>query len=351
LIGVPQGSVLGPILFLLCINDLPNCSELLALLFADDTALSYEDDDIDRLVAKVNFELQKVCNYFRLNKLSLHPEKTKFLVISNSKNISDHPINIYINNNNQGQLLPELIHPLKRVNINDDVPAIKYLGVFFDPLLNFKYHTNYLSKKLSYAIYSLCSVKNLLPPTTLVTLYYALFHCHLTYAIEIWSNANASQINALYLMQKSAIRLISNAKFNAHTEPLFKKHSILKLPDLIETSKLKFMHNFIYQKLPVSFRGTWTTNRSRREAAAQGNFELAALRNEDDIFEPLSRLETVSRLPLYNYPRLWNDLSVQLRLTSNFTQFNNLIKKQFIDLYDENFKCARLLCPACIVNF
>jgi hypothetical protein len=130
------------------------------------------------------------------------------------------------------------------VTADDLVPAIKYLGVYFDPSLNFKFHINYLSKKISLAIFSLRSVKNILPQTTLVTLYDSLIHCHFLYACEIWGCTNQSNINDLFLKQKTAIRLICNKNFNAHTEPLFRKLEILKLPDLIELSKVKFMYFF-----------------------------------------------------------------------------------------------------------
>jgi hypothetical protein len=150
-------------------------------------------------------------------------------------------------------------------------------------------------------LYSLRAVKNLLPQQTLVTFYFARVHCHLNFAVEIWINANAGLVNGIYLMQKNAIRIISNAKYNAHTEPLFTQLNILKLPDLIELSRVKFMHNYVSKKLPISFNEIWKTNRERREdrMPANLNFNLATLRNEDDFYEPLSRLESVSNFPLY----------------------------------------------------
>jgi hypothetical protein len=80
--GVPQGSILGPLLFVIYINDLPECSSLIALLFADDTTLLASGDNLQELVSLVNSEFKKVVKYFRAHQMALHPAKTKFIIFN-----------------------------------------------------------------------------------------------------------------------------------------------------------------------------------------------------------------------------------------------------------------------------
>ena len=137
LLGVPQGSILGPLLFLIYINDLPLCSELFALLFADDTTLLLSDSNLE----KVTVEFKKVADYFRSHKLALHPDKTKFLLFSNSSEVRNRQINILLDfNNSSNAPQTHFVSNLSQVTVNSDVPAIKFLGIFIDPLRNFKYH-------------------------------------------------------------------------------------------------------------------------------------------------------------------------------------------------------------------
>jgi hypothetical protein len=344
LTGVPQGSILGPLLFLLYINDLPDATKLFSLLFADDTALTHSDSNLDELFLTVNREFGKLCTYFRQNKLSLHPDKTKYLLITYSNTLTEQRHRIYINNNNELENDNCKIFELKRVSTNDREPAIKYLGVFFDENLTFKHHINSLNSKLSRALYSLRNVKNILPQKTLKTLYYSLFHCHLVYAIEIWSTASPSLLQPLIAKQKAAIRILANKRYNDHTEPLFRELSILPLADLILAANLKFFHSYKFNNLPKIFCNTWqTVGQARTE-------NYLELRNDGEFFIPRHRTEQIARMPLINLPKLWNLYSPELSDSPNKYIFNRAVTTYFIHKLSSTPNCTRLVCPSCLAN-
>jgi hypothetical protein len=313
----------------------------------DDTALVAEDENIVSLVEKVNTEFQKVCTYFRLHKLSLHPDKSKFLLISTSK--VSPPVNIFINNNNVGQNDSKNIIKLTQFFSTDPVPAIKYLGVFLDPQLNFKYHVDYISKKISQALFTLRTVKNFLPQQALKTLYFSLVHCHLVYAAEIWGSTLSSNLNVIFLKQKAALRIISGEKYNAHTEHLFKRHGILKFQDLVLHTKLKLMYQILNCQSPVLLHETWLSNRQRRnqDRDVQDLDLRQNLRNDDDIFEPLARYESTARLPYFSLPKSWNNLSSTVKNLLSTNCFVNNLKINCLNTYSNVPVCTRLFCPVC----
>ncbi len=203
LLGVPQGSILGPLLFLIYINDLPGCSKLCAYLFADDTPLLAKNANLNKLFSDVNEEFRKVVYYFRAHRVVLHPDKTTFMLFSTA-NADTVNNKIYIDNNNyaEAHYNPDLKSAIRCVN-NLDAAKVKFLGVLIDPNLNFCFHIKAISAKLSSALFHLRAVKSMLLQKALTALYYSLYHSHLIYAVRIWSSTAPSIIKELVKKAKA----------------------------------------------------------------------------------------------------------------------------------------------------
>lgn len=211
-------------------------------------------------------------------------------------------------------------------------------------MLNFKYHIQTISKKLSCALYFIRNAKNVLSSGALLHVYYSLFHSHLIYGIQIWSSCSSSQINGLFKIQKKAIRLINLAPYNSHTESLFKKSKILPLNQLIEYFNLQVMHKYFQGLLPVSFNEIWIT----REAYRQNSNIVYSLRNNDNLYIPVSRLSSLDKHPYFNLPRLWQEFpSNEIKILREKSLFNVQLKLYFLSKLDDNYVCNRLLCPHC----
>ena len=183
--GVAQGSTLGPILFLLYINDLYNSTNCLPGLFANDTCLVLHSPDPNNLEYIMNNEFRNVDEWCRANKLSLNPSKSSFLVIPPRLRKPPPYVSLKLNN----------------VEINP-YENVKYLGVQIDSQLTFNLQIRMIENKISGSIGITIKLKSFLPPSALLKLYYALVHPLLLYGLLVWGTTYTSYLAKLCYLAK-----------------------------------------------------------------------------------------------------------------------------------------------------
>ena len=186
--GVPQGSTLGPLLFIIYRNDLPLATKLQVRLFADDTNLTVSHHSENLLEHIVNTELQKISNWMKINKLSINCYRTEYIIIINKRKRAKFNLKIHNNIINQNT-------------------CVKYLGIMIDDFLKWESQIHGMCSKLASCQWMLCTISStkicwLQYFNSLMMVYYSMIHSHLSYCISSWKSASKTILNSLDILQK-----------------------------------------------------------------------------------------------------------------------------------------------------
>jgi hypothetical protein len=317
--GVPQGSILGPLLFIIYINDLPNASKLLTILFADDTTLQAGGNNIKELLTDMERELDKVADWFTNNKLSLHPGKTFYMVFG-------EPGELKVNLKGT---------PLQRVGESEDIKTIKFLGIYLDDKLQWHRHIDHVYKKVRKSTTQLAKVKEFCTSSVRNNIYNSLIKSYLEYGITLWGGARKKWLAKLITCQKLAIKHVLNrVSWNHHSTPAFKLNKQLIFSDLYKLNVVKLGFQCRNKLVSPSVYNLFTTRIHNVQTRASYEHTFNVNRNRKfSIFQ--------------NLPILWNGLDWSLKESLTLKQLKRLIKTNYINEYDGNLLCGRQGCFTC----
>ena len=317
--GVPQGSILGPLLFLIYVNDLPKASKILIpIMFADDTNLFYSSNSVRDLFTTVNNELKEISDWFKSNKLSLNVKKTKYTLFCSTqvkRKLPKEMPKLQIENN---EILREEV--------------TKFLGVLIDSNISWKYHINTINNKISKNIGVLYKARPFINRNSMKQLYFSFIHSYLTYANIAWGSTYKTNLEPLHRRQKHAARLIHfkdnkipNTHAYEHAQPLLKDMKALNIFQLNIFQNILFMFKYKLNNLPKLFMNDYFKQ----------SINVYETRSAVDFSIPHRPTKRSQFCISYRGPSLFNQLAsnnASLNTIKSFDSIKNKLKEIIIEI-------------------
>ena len=307
--GVPQGSILGPLLFTLFINDIGQAmSNCKTNLFADDTSMLYKHKDINNLVRTCENSLKDICRWFKLNKLSLSLGKSSFVVFHGIRKDPQNQINkIKISG-----------HEIQRAD------SVKYIGLTLDETLSWNNHINELCKNITKYFSVFYNLRHIVNNKLARTIYYTCIHSRIKYGIEIYGTAAKTRMDKLQTIQNKLMKLLTRKDRRYSTDQLHLDLDILKVNDIHKLSTLNFVYKCISGDTIPNFVSYFTMRDSMHAHPTSLHHEI----NKPQVHTETGKLTTH-----YTGAKFWNDLSHEIKSSENIDIFKRNLKTSMKSKY------------------